>query len=152
MLPKLPKLGKTSRTWLSDRPIQRPAFRRTARRPWWGLVGLLLRHCLIGAHDGVFAVDVLAGDGSSGDDVMAAPTVIGAVAVGSERSTEIGNGKQCHLAAQSGRDHQLIEVLEGGTQLAQQGRKALGLGIMGVEPPSSTKKTWRLTPRAVRPQ
>ncbi len=69
---------------------------------------------LVGAHDRIFTVDILPGNPSPGDNVVAAPTMIGAIAIGSERAAEIGRGKERHLAAQPGSDHKLIEVFECG--------------------------------------
>ncbi len=88
---------------------------------------------LVGAHDRVLTVDILPGDPSPGHDVVAAPTVIGAIAVGGERAAKVRNGEERHLAAQSGGDHQLIEVLERSTQLAEQGGDGAWPGYRGCQ-------------------
>ena len=64
---------------------------------------------------------------------MAARAVVRAIAVGGERAAKVRDREERYLVAESGGDHELIEVLERGAQLAQQGGKALGLGVVGIE-------------------
>src|SRR6202034_3821751 len=95
---------------------------------------------LVGAHDRILTIDILPGNTTPRDNMVAAPSVIRAIAVCRQRAPEVGCSEERYLAAQAGIDHKLIEVLETGAQLAEQRRKSLGLRIVSIEPTQLYKK------------
>jgi hypothetical protein len=88
----------------------------------------------------VFAVDPASGDRATGDDLDAAPGVVGAVAVGSERPPEVRLGECHHALRDAELLHRIVEALDPVADRREQSRLIFVLAVVGVEPAHRDEK------------
>lgn len=88
---------------------------------------------LIGADDRVLAVHIVALDSAADDEVMAAPAVVGAIAVAREGASEVGGGEGGDAVAEARGLHEPVEILEGLAELGEELGVGDGLVVVGIE-------------------